>query len=352
MNNDYNPIPIFDKSNYISRNKLEMDIKHIDDYNHAKNFLIRYSKSEGTFNSYRREIEKFLQWCWFIKNKTLNKIENNDIYEYIKFCKSPPKNWIGFKKVRRFNQINNQRIPNKQWKPFLITVEKSQYEHYTKLTNEKYKIKNSALRENILILRSFYNYLNSYKYAIGNPLLSIDISKYNYQLKDDKIKSNGVSNAQWQAILDSYNDLVSINSHYYERAYFIIKLLYHTKIKPSDLCSKNQYIPVMGQFIKDSSDTWYFNTPSKKLRINDEALKALKQWRKYLKLTPLPLPDEKTPLLQSLRGQKAISSITHIRRIIQNIYDFAAIKLTKNGNHFEGLSLKKAIITDLTSKVY
>ena len=82
------PLPIFD------------DIKHIDDvdlaktlsksnneilrdYTHALAFLKAYKCSQGTFNSYRREIERLLHWCTFVAEKPLNQLKREDIENFI-----------------------------------------------------------------------------------------------------------------------------------------------------------------------------------------------------------------------------------------------------------------------------
>ena len=75
------PVPLFDG--------LQAILKHEDyqpklnkvfqqDYNHAKNFLLSYRGSIDTFNSYRRDIERFLQWCFFKINKTLKQIKRTE----------------------------------------------------------------------------------------------------------------------------------------------------------------------------------------------------------------------------------------------------------------------------------
>ena len=54
------PLPIFDNINFIKEceDYVTLDEKaYPDDYKHAIEFLKSYTGSEGTFTSYRREIE-------------------------------------------------------------------------------------------------------------------------------------------------------------------------------------------------------------------------------------------------------------------------------------------------------
>ena len=61
--------------------------KHFQqDYEHAKNFLLSYRGSIDTFNSYRRDIERFLQWCLLIENKTVTQIRRVEFEKFLDFC--------------------------------------------------------------------------------------------------------------------------------------------------------------------------------------------------------------------------------------------------------------------------
>jgi len=42
-----------------------------DDFNAARIFLNEYNDNQATFNSYRREVERLLQWAWLIKKKSI-----------------------------------------------------------------------------------------------------------------------------------------------------------------------------------------------------------------------------------------------------------------------------------------
>ena len=99
------PIPVFDTLEYA----LEQQAPSVapmpysaDDFKIAIEFLKQYDGSLATFNAYRREIERLLQWSWLIVQKSIVKLKRTDIEDYIKFCLKPPKSWIGLKQVTRF----------------------------------------------------------------------------------------------------------------------------------------------------------------------------------------------------------------------------------------------------------
>jgi len=67
------------------------------DYEHALTFLYSYRGSRDTFASYRREVERLLQWCWFVNGSSLVELKRADIEAYVDFCQQPPVNWIATK---------------------------------------------------------------------------------------------------------------------------------------------------------------------------------------------------------------------------------------------------------------
>jgi hypothetical protein len=84
------------------------------DYQSAFEFLSQYSGNQATFEAYRREIERLLQWSWHIAQKSVLSLKRQEIEDYLQFCLNPPKSWIGLKRVPRFikNQGNVFQIHN------------------------------------------------------------------------------------------------------------------------------------------------------------------------------------------------------------------------------------------------
>jgi hypothetical protein len=70
--------PLFDSLQAMLKgedNQPKLSKPFQQDYLHAKNFLLSYRGSIDTFNSYRRDIKRFLQWCFFKANKTVKQIK-------------------------------------------------------------------------------------------------------------------------------------------------------------------------------------------------------------------------------------------------------------------------------------
>src|SRR3982751_4126832 len=107
MVKEYKPIPLFDVFQHLHesfntqrpfiQSQLSTSIAIndvISDYKRSLDFLYAYRGSAETFKSYRREIERLLQWTWFIRTKSLKDLRRIDMETFLEFCKSPPKDWI------------------------------------------------------------------------------------------------------------------------------------------------------------------------------------------------------------------------------------------------------------------
>jgi len=95
------------------------------DLEYSLKFLYSYNGSTATYNSYRREVERLLQWCWRIEQVSLLTLKREHIEEFMRFCANPPKAWIGTKNVARFKTKDGQRLANQDWRPFVVSVSKS-----------------------------------------------------------------------------------------------------------------------------------------------------------------------------------------------------------------------------------
>ena len=80
------PLPVFDtleQINSLDIEKAKQSYVNHEDSKKAISFLKCYQGSKGTFNSYRRETERLLQWCSLIANKTLNQLKRDDIEAFL-----------------------------------------------------------------------------------------------------------------------------------------------------------------------------------------------------------------------------------------------------------------------------
>ncbi len=76
------PLPLFDSQSHLEKTPTFSYLTNHysrEDICQAIAFLISYKGSSGTFNSYRREIERLLHWSALIAKKTLKHLHRTDI---------------------------------------------------------------------------------------------------------------------------------------------------------------------------------------------------------------------------------------------------------------------------------
>lgn len=326
-----------------------------NDFKFVKDFLLQYKGSKDTFNAYRRELEKITQWAWLVVAKPVIELTREDIEQYIDFCQKPPKHWIALKNVPRFIEIydtkNNTKLwqPNPEWRPFVANIAKSSVKQGIKATVENYNLSQTALKELFAINSSFYNYLIQIEVRDSNPLLQIrQKSKYLQKTQRSVEPIRRLSNIQWNFIIKTINEMSQQQPEKYERAYFILTIMYGMYLRISELSSNQRWQPQMNHFYRDIDGLWWFKTVGKgnKLReiaVSDAVLNALKRWRKYLNLSQLlPSITDSSPLLPKAKGKGGLTNIRHIRQIIQECFDLAIIKMQEQNLHEEADNLQNA----------
>jgi len=152
------PIPLFDGLQTMLKHedyqpKLNKPFQH--DYEHAKNFLLSYRGSVDTFNSYRRDIERFLQWCILIANKTVKQICRDEFESFLSFCQNPPLSWIATTIEDRFIEKYGIKTPNKKWKPFLSKSQKQKLNPGCRQIKKITSYQRNHLRRFLLLLAVF-----------------------------------------------------------------------------------------------------------------------------------------------------------------------------------------------------
>jgi hypothetical protein len=155
------PVSLFDDLANITHNAAPQLARQemLQDYEKALEFLKSYKGSQGTFNSYRREVERLLQWIFLIHKKNLKDLKRDDIETFIHFSQNPPKSWIGLKKVPRFIEKEDKRIPNPQWRPFVVTLSKTAHREGKRPTPNDFQLSIGSTKEMFAILSSFFSYL-------------------------------------------------------------------------------------------------------------------------------------------------------------------------------------------------
>ena len=321
----------------------------VNDFTIALTFLKNYVGSVGTFNAYRREVERLLHWSWHIAFKTLDTLKRDDIEHFIRFCQRPPSAWIGLKKPPRFIESDGYRKPNPAWRPFVATVSKSAFKKGQVPDKKNYAMSNGATKDVLAILGSFYQYLLLEEYTFSNPVALMRQKSKFVQKRQGLTKVRRLSQQQWQTVIETAEWMAAGNPGAHERTLFMISALYSMYLRISELAASDRWVPTMNDFSKDHDGLWWFTTVGKgnkerQIAVSDTMLVALKRWRKFLGLTVLPSPADDSPLIPVHRGKGSLSNTTHIRSIVQTCFDHAIQRLAQDGNSEESELLMDATV--------
>lgn len=347
------PAPFFDTLNKLQnpyRNRIT-SVKHllegeparaVDDYRHASEFLYSYRGSQDTFNTYRREIEHFLHWCWLVAKKSLPEISREHIESYIEFAKKPPSSWIGSKNVSRFIEVDGKREPNPEWRPYVVMERRE---------NAPYFLSQSAIQSIFSVLSSFFNFLIQEEYLPTNPVTQIRQKSKFLRTTQSSRPIRRLSELQWSYVIGTAQELADENKgdKTHERTLFIMNCLFGMYLRISELVETPRWSPKMDDFERDFEGRWWFRTVGKgnkerQISVSDSMLYALKRYRTSRGLSELPSPGDHQPLINKNKGHGGITSTRQIRGIVQRCFDSASENLRKDGRADEASQLDAATV--------
>lgn len=341
---------LYDPNPYTNWHVSKIAIDNVEDaietYELAVKFLAEQKDNYNNFKAYRSEITTFLTYCWSVKNISLAAVRRSSIADYMEWCESPPADLIGTYNAPQFIFFKalGMRVPNFRWRPFRYSKN-----HCSEL---KYQLSSSASHQKLSILSLFFQYLNAEEFCEGNPAsIVLKFGKYRSTKQcsvsgedDDELKY--FSDLQWAYMIDTVEELAASDTKH-ERTLFLVKLLYGTYCRISEISAHTGYTPIMAQFKRDRITGYLgFLIPRSKggkrrtVSVSDELRDALIRYRKFLKLPDLPAPGEDTPLFVR---QKAASvgrssgvlnanlGIRQIREIVDLAIEKTAQKLEQDG---------------------
>lgn len=312
--------------------KKSKTILHIhSDLNFLYQFLFVYGrKSEGTFNRFRGEIERFYLWSWHIKDISVFDLKRVDLEEYVEFVVKPGDKWIASSVQWRYKNINGTRIQNENWRPFIDKEQCLSQQSFSSL----FTALNVFYKFAILEEKTFTNYVPVVKK--NSPYLVVQ-SQINMP--------DTLSDIQWEYVLGITKDKCQKDERL-ERNLFILACLKGLYLRISELSERSQWSAVMSDFWQDNDNFWFLRIMGKgnKLRdvtLSDDFLDYLKRYRIFRGLSPLPRPDESNPIIHKLRGQGG-PTVRQLRRLVQQSFDLAQDSLFRDGFTEDAEQLKAA----------
>lgn len=345
------PLPLIDALEHIKKCGPPSQLTSVQkqDFAAVISFLKNYVGSLGTFNSYRRELERFLHWSWLIEKKNIKELKRDDIENFIRFCQKPPTAWIGTQKVPRFVDKNGERRPNPAWRPFIVTVSKAAYRAGKRPMQHDFDLSPGSLKELMAILSTFYNCLLQDEYVYMNPVALLRQKSKFIRKNQGQAKIRRLSDLQWQYVITATQKMAETGPDRHERALFILSALYSMYLRISELAASQRWAPMMNHFQCDNDGNWWFTTVGKgnkerQIAVSNAMLMALKRWRKYLGLPALPSITDHSPLLPKRKGKGPISNTSYLRKIVQSCFDKAREELYQDGFVEAGASLMEATV--------
>ena len=299
----------------------------IADYQLASEFIFSYRGSPDTFNTYRREIEHFLHWCWVIKGQSLDAVARDHIEDFIDFSRAPPATWIASAGAPRFLILDGRRAPNPDWRPYVSG---------SVAQGGEYSLSAASLQSLLGVLSSFFNYLIQEEYIRSNPVSQLRQKSKFIRKSQGQGKVRRLSPLQWEYVIETAERMAAQEPGVHERTLFVMQALFAMYLRISELVVTPRWEPQMGHFQPDTEGNWWFLTVGKgnkerEISVSDAMLSALKRYRLARGLSPLPAFGESTPLVHKTRGKGGITSTRQIRVIVQQCFDAAAAVMRKDG---------------------
>lgn len=330
-------------------------------YELALDWLIEQKDNYNNFKAYRAELNAFLHYCWSVQGMSVSVVNRAYMRQYIEWCENPPQELVGSYNATQFvfNKGIGECVPNAKWRPFTKRAPKGSG---LDISEVKYKLSDSAISTKLSILSMFFQYLNAEEYCDANPAaIVLKFGKYKSKSQataagedDDELKF--FSDLQWSYVIETVEEMAKEDPVTHERTLFLIKLLYGTYCRISEIGARPGYAPIMSQFRRDKkTGNLGFYIPKSKggkrrtVSVSDELKEALIRYRRFRKLSDIPSPGEDAPLFvrhkaathgRNVGDLNANLGIRHIRELVQDVIEKAVMRLEADGFNEDACEVK------------
>lgn len=357
------PQPLFDTfERFCELNFLQLQLEHpivldylrcftpeckaMDSYLVVRSFLKSYSGNQATFNSFRTHIERLLLWSMILVKKPILELRRSDAEQFMEFCLHPPADWVGPVVKSRFIRLGGRKrlesdeyVINPDWRPFSITVAKRERklaaETWSSLPDRPYQMAQGSVAQVFSVCGSFFQYAMDEGFTESNPFRAIRQKSTYKQRSVFDVGSRSLTELQWNIVIECA-EIMAAEDARHERTLFIAATLFSMYLRVSDLVGRGNWRPTMGDMRRDSIGNWWFHVVGKgnkaaKISVRDDYIDTyLVRYRRYLGLSPLPSPQETTPLIGTLKGRGGLSD-RHIRSLLQEVFDRALQCMQEEG---------------------
>ncbi len=294
-----------DQTNRDQSNRCQIHANN--DYEAIHCWLNEYRHKATTYRTYQKEAERLLLWSVYQCKKPLSSLDRDDFERYFLFLDNPEPKHIWCMK----DQGGGRKRGEPGWRPFVGGLSAT-----TKLTA-------------ISCIDSLFNYLVDARYLSFNPLSLI--RKRNARKITSpaplSLQERMLDIEEWHAMLDTLDNLPEkevVEKQEKERLKFLVNILYFLGLRIHELATHT-----WGSF-RQIENNWWFYVVGKGdkagiVPVCDELLRAIINYRAYLKKPPFPSMDESTPLIASLASEKNAITTRQINKILKKL----ALETTK-----------------------
>jgi integrase len=271
-----------------------------NDYEAIQCWLNEYRHKVTTFRTYQKEAERLLLWSVYQQQKPLSSLDRDDFESYVTFLDNPEPRHIWCS----IDQGRGRKRGDADWRPFVRGLG------------------HSAKQTAISCIDSLLNYLVDARYLSFNPLTLMrkrHARKFS-QIEPLFLQERMLDLDEWYAMLDTldnYSEQDAAEKKEKERLRFLVNILYFLGLRIHELATHT-----WGSFRKIENDWWFYvigkgDKPGL-IPVCDELLRAIINYRAFLKKSPCPQSDETLPLITSLVTDDAITP-RQINKILKNL---------------------------------
>jgi len=314
----------------------------------ARLFLSQHQATATTLRNYTKEIERMILWSVNVKRKPFSSLSFTDMDDYINFLASPEpvEVWASQRKHPRESDA---------WRPFVASVSNESEENAPETLVAG--LSASSRLTSMATLGSFFTWLVDYGYLIKNPMRQLKTKRKAVRAEKPKTDKQKVERFLDEETWAAFQDAIEMmpkgtkdETDQYERAKFLSSLMLFLAPRASELAAGK-----MNSF-KSDGKLWWWHVVGKgskeaKVPVVQDMLKELVRYRTYLGLTPLPLDDDDSPLLRSIRSDESITA-RQLNYILDGLFESAAKLLEQKAEELPaGDVLERAAYQTRAAKV-
>ncbi|AZE11431.1 site specific recombinase, phage integrase [Pseudomonas chlororaphis subsp. aureofaciens] len=301
---------------YLSAFPAQIDV--VRDFRSARLYLSIHNQTQGTYGNYRGFVERLLLFSWICAQKSALELKRQDIAEFVGFCKKPPPDWVGDAPRARFIGSDGEWCSNPDWRPLDVRSQVKSQTFESNFQAAAYQPFKGTTRQLLSVCSSFYSFLHREGLSEANPIVAAKPQQGRAFHRGQPTRN--VVSPQCLDLIMRQLEQHAVSSPDGERTLFIIAAALYLYLRPSDLASTNETCPTMEVFRLEDGKWWLIleaRNPPLKIPVGQEFLRYLVRYRVSRGLSPLPVPDEQEPMLETVHGRAGLSA-RRIKQIVKN----------------------------------